>query len=112
FCGHSRSGFRPAVGNRGEYVMATVRLLLLDDHTLFRAMLSKLLATESDFRVLADCSANQEALEALDRNRVDLVLLDYDLGDRQNGFQFIRKAREAGYGGRIFIVTAGMNDAD
>ena len=92
--------------------MARIHLLLLDDHTLFRAMLSKLLATESDFRVVADCSSGQEALEALDRHRVDLVLLDFDLGDRQNGFQFIRMAREVGYAGRIFLVTAGMNDAD
>jgi len=93
-------------------MMAKVQLLLLDDHTLFRAMLSKLLDTESDFRVVADCSSSQGALEALDRNRIDLVLLDYDLGDRQNGFQFIGAARKAGYSGRIFIVTAGMNDAD
>ena len=92
--------------------MAKVQLLLLDDHTLFRSMLSKLLGTESDFRVVADCSSSQDALEAFGGNRVDLVLLDYDLGDRQNGFQFIRRAREAGYSGRIFLVTAGMNDAD
>jgi DNA-binding NarL/FixJ family response regulator len=92
--------------------MPKVQLLLLDDHTLFRAMLSKLLATDSDFRVVADCSSSEEALEALDRNRVDLVLLDYDLGDKQNGFQFIKRAREAGYGVRIFMLTAGMNDAD
>src|SRR3977135_374642 len=92
--------------------MEKIQLLLLDDHTLFRAMLSKLLAAESDFRIVADCSSSPEALEALGRNRVDLVLLDFDLGDRQNGFQFIRTAREAGYAGRIFLVTAGMNDAD
>ena len=92
--------------------MAKIQLLLLDDHTLFRAMLRKLLDTESDFRVVADCSTSEEALETLDRNRVDLVLLDYDLGDRRNGFQFIPKVREAGYAGRIFVVTAGMNDAD
>lgn len=92
--------------------MAKIQLLLLDDHTLFRAMLSSLLDTESDFRVMAHCSSSEEALEALDRHHVDLVLLDYDLGNRQNGFQFIRRAREAGYAGRIFMVTAGMNDAD
>ena len=92
--------------------MAKIQLLLLDDHTLFRAMLSRLLETESDFRVVAHCSSSQEALEAIANHHVDLVLLDYDLGNRQNGFQFIHKAREAGYSGRIFIVTAGMNDAD
>ena len=92
--------------------MANIQLLLLDDHTLFRAMLSRLLDTETDFRVVAHCSSSQEALEALDGKHLDLVLLDYDLGNRQNGFQFMRKARENGYAGRIFIVTAGMNDAD
>jgi DNA-binding NarL/FixJ family response regulator len=34
------------------------------------------------------------------------------LGNRETGFQFIRRARDAGYLGRIFIVTAGMTDAD
>jgi DNA-binding NarL/FixJ family response regulator len=88
------------------------RLVLLDDHALFRVMLSKLLDTESGFHVVADCSAIDEALTTLARQQVDLVLLDYDLGQRITGFQFIERARKTGYTGRIFIVTAGMNDAD
>jgi DNA-binding NarL/FixJ family response regulator len=88
------------------------RLLLLDDHTLFRAMLSRLLDTAPDFQVVGHYASSDEALEELGRQTVDLVLLDYDLGNRQNGLQFIRAAREVGYGGRIFLVTAGMNDAD
>ncbi len=93
-------------------MITTTRLLLLDDHTLFRAMLSRLLNTAPDFRVVGHYSSSDEALVELGRQTVDLVLLDYDLGKRQNGLQFIRAAREAGYGGRIFLVTAGMNDAD
>ncbi|HMF76159.1 MAG TPA: response regulator transcription factor [Bryobacteraceae bacterium] len=92
--------------------MAAFQLLLLDDHTLFRVMLSRLLETDSDLHVVAHCSSTPEALKALARNRVDMVLLDYDLGKRETGFQFIRRAREAGYTGRIFLVTAGMTDAD
>jgi two-component system nitrate/nitrite response regulator NarL len=93
-------------------MLAKIRLLLLDDHTLFRVMLGRLLDTYPDFHVVAHCSSSPEALEALAHNRVDLVLLDYDLGNRETGFQFIPSAREAGYTGRIFIVTAGMADAD
>lgn len=92
--------------------MAKVNLLLLDDHTLFRVMLSRLLDTDNNFNVIGHCASSTEALKVLSRNRVDLVLLDYDLGKRETGFQFIRQAREAGYTGRIFIVTAGMTDAD
>ena len=92
--------------------MGKTQLLLLDDHTLFRAMLGRLLETESEFHVAAQCSTSDEALDALGRGRIDLVLLDYDLGNRETGLQFIRRAREAGYSGRIFMVTAGMPDAD
>lgn len=61
--------------------------------------------------MVAHCATCQEALEALSREVIDLVLLDYDLGE-ETGLQFIRRAREAGYKGRIFIVTAGMTDSD
>jgi DNA-binding NarL/FixJ family response regulator len=89
-----------------------IRLLLLDDHALFRVMLSKLLDTETGFHVVADCPSIDEALATLAREPVDLVLLDFDLGHRATGFQFIERARKAGYAGRIFVLTAGMNDAD
>ena len=92
--------------------MAPIQLVLLDDHALFRVMLSRLLDTDSNFQVVAHGSSSQDALDALARNHVDLVLLDYDLGKRETGFQFISRARDAGYTGRIFIVTAGMPDAD
>ena len=91
--------------------MSKIRLLLLDDHALFREGLSRLLATESDFQLVGQCATSAEALQALARQPADVVLLDYDLGE-EHGFQFIRKAREAGFAGRMFIVTAGMSDAD
>ena len=92
--------------------MPRIHLLLLDDHALFRVMLSRFLDTESDFQVVANCSSIDQALTAFSQHHVDLVLLDYDLGQRTTGVQFIERARKAGYAGRIFIVTAGMNDAD
>jgi DNA-binding NarL/FixJ family response regulator len=91
--------------------MPRIRLLLLDDHALFREGLSRLLATESDFHLVAQCASSSEALKVVEKQGVDIVLLDYDLGT-EHGFEFIRKARDAGYAGRIFIVTAGMSDAD
>ncbi len=86
-------------------------MLLLDDHTLFRESLSRLLDTEPDFHMAAHCAGIQEAIDSLRTTAVDLVLLDFDLGD-ETGFQFIRAARDSGFTGRIFIVTGGMSDAD
>jgi DNA-binding NarL/FixJ family response regulator len=85
-----------------------IRLLLLDDHILFRESLSRLLASEPDFEMTGHCGTADEALAILRREPVDVVLLDFDLGD-DHGSRFIAAARQAGYSGRILMVTAGMN---
>jgi two-component system, NarL family, nitrate/nitrite response regulator NarL len=91
--------------------MSQIRLLLLDDHTLFRESLSRLIESEPDFEIKANCGTIPAALEALSRETVDLVLLDFELGT-DHGNRFISLARAAGYQGRILIVTAGMNQAE
>jgi len=91
--------------------MQPIRLLLLDDHILFRESLSRLLASEPDFEMVGQSGASGEALDMLSRKPVDVVLLDFDLGE-EHGSQFIAAARRAGYTGRILMVTAGMNAAE
>lgn len=91
--------------------MERIRLLLLDDHILFRESLSRLLASEPDFEMVGHCGTTAEALEIMSREHVDVVLLDFDLGEDQ-GEQFITRARQAGYTGKILMVTAGMNAAE
>ena len=85
--------------------------MLVDDHVLFRIGLSRLLDTESDFQLVAQCTTSSEALEALARLTVDVVLLECDLS-KECGFELIRKARDAGYRGRVFIVTEGMSNSE
>jgi len=88
--------------------MGRIRLLLIDDHILFRDGLSRLLALEPDLEVVAGCGTVAEALETVGRERVDIVLLDYDLGE-DHGSHFISAARRAGYTGKVLMVTAGMS---
>ena len=88
--------------------MERIRLLLIDDHILFRDGLSRLLALEPDLEVVACCGTIAEALEAVGSKPVDIVLLDYDLGD-DHGSHFISAARQAGYQGKVLMVTAGMS---
>jgi DNA-binding NarL/FixJ family response regulator len=91
--------------------MERVRLLLLDDHVLFRESLSRLLASEPDFEVAGQHSTYSEALDTLHNTAVDVVLLDWTLAKEQ-GSAFITAARRAGYRCRILIVTAGMSGPD
>jgi two-component system, NarL family, nitrate/nitrite response regulator NarL len=86
-----------------------IRLLLLDDHGLFRASLSHFLASEPGFEIAGECGTTAEALEVLNGSNVDMVLLDLDLGS-ERGNEFILAARRADYHGR-FLLIAGAADA-
>ena len=100
-----------------------LRLLLVDDHSLFREGLSRLLADESGFELVAQCSSIEEASAVLRAAKpadlepqagqaaVDLMLLDFDLGEH-TGFDMLRAARALGYAGKILLVTAGMSPTD
>ena len=87
--------------------MERIRLLLVDDHILFRDGLSRLLALEPDLEVVTCCGTTAEALDTVGREPVDMVLLDYDLGE-DHGSHFLSSARRAGYLGKVLMVTAGM----
>ena len=87
--------------------MQRLRVLLLDDHVLFREGLRRLLDTEPDFESVIECGSLADGLEALLRTPVDVVLLDFDLGD-ETGTNFVARANQAGYRGKILMVTAGM----
>lgn len=89
--------------------MPRLRLLLIDDHALFREGLARLLQTEQDFDLAGHCGTVSEGLELLRRSGIDLVLLDYDL-ENEAGTRFLSAAHEVGFAGKFLMLTAGMNE--
>ncbi len=91
-----------------------IRILLVDDHSLFRDSLSRLLQTEPGFRIVGSCATLAEALpiftSAPASEQPDIILLDYDLGEEQ-GTAALDEIRKHGFKGRVLMVTAGMSDA-
>src|SRR5580692_6823908 len=85
-----------------------VHILLLDDHALFRESVGRLLAAEPGFDVAADCGTIKEALQILKQKSIDVVLLDFDLGEN-DGREFIRLAKEQAFKGKVLVVTASVN---
>ena len=85
-----------------------IGILLVDDHSLFREGLSRLLEAEPGFRIVGNCATAKEALLVLEE--ADIVLLDYDLGEEQ-GSMLLEHAKRSGFEGRVLMVTAGMSDA-
>jgi len=90
--------------------MARIRALLVDDHALFRESVARVLATEADLE-MSHCASIRDALNLIQHQPFDLVLLDHDLGD-ERAFQFLPAAREIGFRGRVLIVTAWISDLE
>jgi two-component system nitrate/nitrite response regulator NarL len=90
-----------------DAVQREVAILLVDDHALFRESVARLLAAEPGFRVVAHCESVDEALETLRKTPVDIVLLDYDLG-QHDGTEFMLSANRQGFRGKVLVVTAGV----
>lgn len=84
-----------------------INILLVDDHALFRESVARLLTSEPGFEVAAHCTSIDEALAVLLKTHVDMVLLDFDLGQR-DGAEFMRLARRQGFDGKVLVVTAGV----
>lgn len=87
-----------------------IHLLVIDDHSLFREGLIRLLAAESDFRIVGNCAHLQEAMEILDNKQVDVVLLDYDL-ETEQGSRLLAEISHREARPRVLMVTAGMSSS-
>jgi two-component system, NarL family, nitrate/nitrite response regulator NarL len=86
------------------------RILLVDDHSLFRESLVRLLEAQTDLRVVAHCAGIAEALNILDRNPIDVILLDYDLGE-ERGTELLRQLEARDLRAKVLMVTAGMSES-
>lgn len=96
---------------------AELKILLVDDHTLFREGLRRLLDGELGVAVCGDFESAEAAVAALaDGLEFDIALVDYELtlstGQTTNGLDLLRQIRALRPAAKILFVTAGMNMAD
>jgi len=90
----------------------SIRLLVIDDHLLFRESVSRLLQSEPGFEVVGDCGSASEALRIMRSvGGIDVVLLDVDLG-QERGTDFLDQLQNAHFDGKVLLVTAGVSDAE
>jgi DNA-binding NarL/FixJ family response regulator len=87
--------------NRGE---APIRVLLADDHVLFRKGMAKLLDSDTRISVIGECGDGREVLRKAEQLRPDVLVLDLKL-PRLSGIDVARELRERFPKMRVLIVT-------
>src|SRR5215469_1920017 len=88
----------------------TIRVLLIDDHALFRESVARVLSEDPGLEI-EHCGSIREGLAMLAGSRFDMVLLDHDLGN-ERASHFLPAARQNGYEGRVLVVTAWVSDME
>ena len=88
-----------------------ISLFVVDDHSLFREGLLRLLAADQSLRVVGGADSMEQALRTLPSTGVDVLIVDYDLGD-ENAVALVRRLRDRDYPARILLVTAGLPNHD
>lgn len=90
--------------------MSKVRVLLVDDHPLFREGLISLLRTH-DVDVVGEASSGTEALDLTRRFRPDVVLMDLDMPD-MGGLEATRLIKAEMPDVKVVILTVSEADED
>jgi len=96
---------------------SAIQVLLIDDHTLFREGLHRMLDGDRGLHVCGDFATAASALKAVREGLVfDIALIDYDLsvpgGPSTNGLDLIEPIRRLRPQSRFLIVTGGMKTVE
>jgi len=88
-----------------------VRLVVVDDHVLFRRGLVGLLEEMTGFEVVGQAGDGQEALPVIERTQPDVVLLDLNM-PIMDGIETLRALRDRKLPVRVLMLTISQNDTD
>jgi two-component system nitrate/nitrite response regulator NarL len=90
---------------------SAIRILVIDDHTLFRRALTSLLRDASGLEVVGDAGDAGEAIRRAGELQPDVILLDNHLPGVL-GINAIASLREAAPAARVIMLTVSEDEAD
>jgi len=93
----------------GLMTRAPIRVVIADDHTLFREGTRQILEQQPDITVVGEAENGLGAIETIVRLKPDVALLDIRMGGL-NGVEATRQVREQASGTAILILSAHDDD--
>jgi DNA-binding NarL/FixJ family response regulator len=87
------------------------RVLVVDDHALFRTGVANIINQESDLRVVAEAGNGADAVTAYDQHRPDVTLLDLRMPVME-GVEAVRRIREHDPQAKVIVLTTYDTDED
>ena len=89
--------------------MTSVRLLLADDHRMFRQGLREMIERKTDWEVVGEAATGREALELVEQLHPDIVLLDIQMPE-MNGVAVAQRLAQSHPDVKIIMLTMYRED--
>src|SRR5215470_5399655 len=89
----------------GNAVRPKIRIVVADDHPIFRDGLCRLLALEEDFEVVAQAQDGRQVLDVLQQYEPDILLLDLKMPGL-DGLATLQRLQVAKNKTRVIVLTA------
>src|SRR5437764_11887726 len=104
-------GIQPGMDPKRAQTAEALRVLIVDDHALFRRGLQMVLASEPDIEVVGEASDGAEAVEKAKALRPNVVLMDVRMPKR-SGIEAAGVIREELPDAKILMLTMSDEEAD
>jgi DNA-binding NarL/FixJ family response regulator len=87
-----------------------IKILIADDHPIFRNGLAQLLKTVPNFHIIAEAENGVAALSYLEKDLPDVAVLDLDMPEK-DGFEVARVIVEKNWPVAVIILTMHKNES-
>lgn len=88
-----------------------IRVLMVDDHQLFREGLRLLLKKAQDIEIVGEARDGQEAIAQAEQLRPDVILMDIEMPG-VNGIQATQRLTTAGTRAQILVLSMRTDERD
>ena len=82
----------------------SVKILLVDDHSMVREGLKQLIEFEHDFIVIGEAANGEQALEKIEKLKPDIVMLDINM-PKMNGIDTLKIIKQSKYNTKVILLT-------
>lgn len=89
--------------------MKTIKVILIDDHALFRKGVRQIISADPNFEVVGEAASGQEGLDLAQQLLPDMVLIDLNMKG-MNGLETLRRFKETTLNARYIVLT--VSDAE
>jgi two-component system, NarL family, nitrate/nitrite response regulator NarL len=101
----NNASFIGPAGAENNNAKSKIRIVVADDHPIFRDGLCKLLALEEDFEVVAQASDGRQVLEIIQQLEPDILLLDLKMPGL-DGLATLQRLQSTRNRTRVIVLTA------